>query len=541
MPPSCPCHFLDLPPELIIQILGELAVTDLRKCEDTNNRFLRSLIRDSIVIQYGVDKQLACVEDTPYGARNYLVSDRVQELSRFRRAWLEFTCSRLRTVHFDPRTPDIDYFASDIYFLGQARDPESQLCMEIAYMDLSETIDPDTDRGWWHLEVGEPVLNFVSAIEEHNLLAIITYSHHKTIPEMSSVWILLRNFSTRQAHELAEQPRIRVHDAHIDDGVPIATLEIVGDHLLLVIRYHGIEDAVNKDINGEMLIYNWKTGLLRAAPVGISTIGATFLAEDVILMPSAKDNRMDILAIVPSGGVEAVLSLEFPPLSPGYSMTSFYCTGSPSPIGRASYAKPRNCRRYKSNFEQSLVTVFVEFSHGEDASEFIFVFPRSAFLPGIRSRLRSNNIEHTIMPWHAWGPLSTHWLNTDNMAPPLFRMSHGQRVACISPDARDTPAPIRVLDFNPDTARLVQQLEQQGHSLPLENITLHGVVLREWRVMNHPAFMTRVVSSLPYIETESTELFDYDTVAITEDSILGIKYVDLNNFQLESMDVLHFG
>ncbi|KAJ6473389.1 hypothetical protein C8R47DRAFT_1221530 [Mycena vitilis] len=505
MPPSsdsCVCHFLELPPELIIQILVQLDVTDLSNCADINNRFLQSLIRDSVVIQYGVDKQLACVEDTPYGTRKYSIPDRVQELSRLRRAWLEFNCSPLRTIYFVPCTPDIDHFASDIYFLSRATHSESHLCTEISYVDLSETTNADTNWGWCHFDVGEPVVIFASAIEEHNLMAIITYSYHKTMRIMYSVWILLRDFSTQQPHKLAEQPRILVHDTHMDDGIPIATLEIVGDRLLLAIRYHEIEDPIDKDVAGKMLVYNWKTGALEADPVDICTIGATFLAEDVILMPKAKDNRLDFLTIV-GDGAGASLSLELPPLSPGYSMTSFHCTGSPTPIGRGSYyAKPRNDRRYKSNTEQSLVTVFVEFSHGDDASEFIFVVHRSALLQEIRRS--SSTTERTTIPWHAWGPPMVHWLEIENMAQPLFSMSHGQRVVWISPDARDTSAPIRVMDFNPDTARLLKQLDHPVRSVPSAKITSHPV-LRECRVMTHPVFATRVRSSLSYIETESAE------------------------------------
>ncbi|KAJ7619845.1 hypothetical protein DFH06DRAFT_1482871 [Mycena polygramma] len=185
-------HFFDLPTELIIKTLAELSVVDLRNCEATNNRFLSGLIRDSASLQYGVEKQLACVEDTPYSLRNNSLVERAQNLRLRQRAWLEFSCTHIRTITVDHVGTNLYELESDIYFLAGVEGPVSGLSQAIEYVRTSASQVPeDTRSDWEHLEIGRPVVDFSAAIDEHNLMAVVTYTPHRSDTHMLSVDIVL--------------------------------------------------------------------------------------------------------------------------------------------------------------------------------------------------------------------------------------------------------------------------------------------------------------------------------------------------------------
>lgn len=163
-------HFLDLPSEILILILQIITVEDLRSCVQTNNRFLRGTICDSLILRYGAVKQVACVEDTPYSLEKYRLADRAVHIQHYQRAWLHFSCTLIRNITVTFESAEAYDFASDIYFLGGVPDPVTAMSTEIRYAALPAPEEPQ-DTDWTPIEIGKPVLDFATAIEEHNLLA----------------------------------------------------------------------------------------------------------------------------------------------------------------------------------------------------------------------------------------------------------------------------------------------------------------------------------------------------------------------------------
>ncbi|KAJ6506175.1 hypothetical protein C8R47DRAFT_1101479 [Mycena vitilis] len=525
-------HFFDLPTELIIKTLADLSVVDLRNCEATNNRFLSGLIRDSASLQYGVEKQLACVEDTPYSRCNNSLVDRAQNLRLRQRAWLEFSCTRSRTITVDRVGTNVYELESDIYFLAGIAGPVSGLSQEIEYVHLpASQVPEDTRSGWEHLEIGRPVVDFTAAVDEHNLIAVVTYTPHRSDSHILSVDVVLLELATRKHHQLARKPVIHVHDVDTFRNVPETVIDIAGDHLLLAIIY----DDEAKDLN-LLYIFDWKSGMPRMDPVAISNVGVTFLAEDTILLTKGNSNSLDVFRIPRAG--EAVIqihSFHLPPLIPPYCVTSAVCKGTPNCMGANSHPTPASRRRYTSDFEKSLIVVTfqitVDDDDDDDGEEFLFVFLRNELMDMFENR--TNDTEHSSTDWPLWGPPLTRWLN---MGRRNFHMSYGRRFVWTSADGPGDYQPIHILDFNPDAAILAREINRLPPTAAIRVVTHDEATFTRCQAFQNP-----VVSRLPYVETVSTECFTYPSIAISDDKILGFKFSDSGDFVVQSVDVLQFG
>ncbi|KAJ7619858.1 hypothetical protein DFH06DRAFT_1341938 [Mycena polygramma] len=520
-------HFFDLPTELIIKTLTELSVVDLRNCEATNNRFLSGLIRDSASLQYGVEKKLACIDDTPYSLWNNSLVDRARNLRLRRRAWLEFSCIHTRSITVDHAATSLYELESDIYFLAGVGGRVSGLSNAIKYVHIpASEVPKGTGSDWEHLEIGRPVVDFAAAIDAHNLMAVVTYTPHRSDNYMLSVDIVLVDFSTRKHHQLARKPVIHVHDVETFRNVPGTVIDIAGDHLLLAIIY----DDEAKDLN-LLYIFDWKFGIPRMAsidPVAISDTGATFLAEDTILLPNGKGNSLDVYRIPRTGEAAIQIhSFHLPPLMPSYCVTSAICKDSPT----CSQATSATRRRYTSDFEKSLVVVSFDITVDDDdeGEQFLFVFLRNEFMDMLEDR---TNTGHSSTEWPLWGRSLTRWLD---MSGTNYHMSHGRRFVWISNEGDDLQ-PIYVLDFNPDAVTLAREMNTISPTA-----AIHVVPRHEVKITRYHAFQGLVESTLPYVETVSREDFTYHSVAINEDNILGFKFTDSDDFAVKSIDVLQFG
>ncbi|KAJ7603891.1 hypothetical protein DFH06DRAFT_1392564 [Mycena polygramma] len=464
-------HFFDLPTELIIKTLTELSVVDLRNCEATNNRFLSGLIRDSASLQYGVEKKLACIDDTPYSLWNNSLVDRARNLRLRRRAWLEFSCIHTRSITVDHAATSLYELESDIYFLAGVGGRVSGLSNAIKYVHIpASEVPKGTGSDWEHLEIGRPVVDFAAAIDAHNLMAVVTYTPHRSDNYMLSVDIVLVDFSTRKHHQLARKPD----------------------------------------------------------PVAISDTGATFLAEDTILLPNGKGNSLDVYRIPRTGEAAIQIhSFHLPPLMPSYCVTSAICKDSPT----CSQATSATRRRYTSDFEKSLVVVSFDITVDDDdeGEQFLFVFLRNEFMDMLEDR---TNTGHSSTEWPLWGRSLTRWLD---MSGTNYHMSHGRRFVWISNEGDDLQ-PIYVLDFNPDAVTLAREMNTISPTA-----AIHVVPRHEVKITRYHAFQGLVESTLPYVETVSREDFTYHSVAINEDNILGFKFTDSDDFAVKSIDVLQFG
>ncbi|KAJ7150550.1 hypothetical protein C8R43DRAFT_1236243 [Mycena crocata] len=527
-------QFLGLPPELLILILKDLDASDLRSCLKTNNRFLNSLVKGSLALLYGAAKQLACVEETQYFLTNYQLRDRSDFLRRLQHSWLDFTPTLIRTLTVGHDGDDILEFAWQFFFLAGPRDPHIFMSTSLKYAKIS-TVDRPHDDEWEHIEIGKPILDFTTAIQEHNLIAAVTYSPHLLNPaELASVDIVLLDFETQKHHALAAKPVIHVHDVELLFGLPEVTMEISGDHFLLSIGYADIEDS---DADA-LIIYDWKSGRRIMIPVASDDIGATFLADDSLLVANHGDNALDIYNIPSVGTATLAHSFLLPSLGPDYCVTSLLSKSGTNTLSSMSHCStPPSCsrQRYTNTPEDSIIVVSLQIGvrdadNDDDDESFTFVFHRSSLLRGLRHHTES---ARKTTPWYMWGPPVTRWFDARTMPSDLFIRAdlNGQRLAWLS---RDTPCPIHVLNFNPATLSAV--LAQQERPTPAQSVTQSSA-----SIISHPAFLDPVSSYLPYVETVSAQNFSYGILAMDEEHILGITFDNSTPWPPRSIDVLHFG
>ncbi|KAJ7616712.1 hypothetical protein DFH06DRAFT_1365315 [Mycena polygramma] len=491
-------HFLDLPTELIIKALAELSVFDLRNCEATNNRFLSGLIRDSASLH------------AP--------------------GWT-LRINTLATVTVKPAA-DSWKLVSDIYFMAGDRGPISGLSDVITYAHIqSPQACTDANPEWKHIEIGQPVVDFAAAIDEHNLMAVVTYTPHDSDTHMLSVDIVLLDFSTGKPHRLAIKAVIHVHDAETFRNVPEMTIDIAGNHLLLATLY----DDEAKDLN-LLYIFDWESGLPRMARSSCNLECWCYIPRRRYNTVTKRHRQLvGNLSDTTYRGRRDYPLLPSSPLVPSYCVTSIICKGSPSCLGSNSHATPASRRRYTSDFKKSLVVVSFEITVDDDdeGERFLFVFLRNEFMDMLEDR---TNRGHFFTEWFLWGRPLTRWLNMNRIgAGHFYSMSYGRRFVWISDDGDDLQ-PIWVLDFNPDAVNLVAEIKGQT-----PRAVIYVIPRSEVSLTRYHAFQSPIESTLPYVETISPENFSYHCVAMNEDNLLGITFDDSNNFAVQAVDILQFG
>ncbi|KAJ7192325.1 hypothetical protein GGX14DRAFT_595855 [Mycena pura] len=513
-------RLLTLPSELILACLAHLPFSDLTSCLKVGNRFLRDIILTSVLIRYRLELERYGVEETAALTSHLVISDRIQELRNREANWLNFTPRSRYTISVDFKTTSIYDLVSDVYLVGDTADPTTGLCKALKYIHTSGTETPQ----WNRIDIGKPIIDFGLALEEHDLLAAVTYTPQPGNPHMHSVDVLLLSFSAGSSHRLATHPTLHLQDVELDRGRPSITIEIVGRHLAISLMYWQDEDRDNDCL----YLYDWQRGVLKIVrpPLSVNTTGLVFLAVDILLVPSAADGTLDVFRIPESGSDALVLySFSLPLLQPDTPMSVFQCHAAPNP------RTARHTARATFTAHPADALIFVSFDTGDGhftTQQHTFVLHRASFLAAVRSLPET---ESSAVEWCAWGPACTCWLDPTERAARYITVACGQRVVSIAPDAWHHPAPIRVLDFNQ------VQVNWQRTQPPQDRVR---IVERD-EPLRSPAsfaFDEPVVSRLPYIETVSKETFDYHAVVITDDSIIGVRF---DGRTVQSLEVLRFG
>lgn len=74
--------------------------------------------------------------------------------------------------------------------------------------------------------------------------------------------LVLLNISTGQHHVMTTQPVIHVTETMVLQGHCSVMLEIVGDHLALLLTYEDHPDEIGGTHNDTFYLYDWRSGTL---------------------------------------------------------------------------------------------------------------------------------------------------------------------------------------------------------------------------------------------------------------------------------------
>lgn len=263
---------------------------------------------------------------------------------------------------------------------------------------------------------------------------------------------------------------------------------------------------------------------------------------------------MQIVKIPGGSIVEKIGSLCLPDLRPGSTIFSMTCwtddihtaqpdsrsssssspaihiTSSLSPSsGQYMYpAGPVPFKQYQSFLRCQPDKTLVQFRvyvQGADSpvpghvSHFSFVAHRGDLLRIVREghgRVTRRGDDRILgVSWEAWGPCYTRWSGVDVADAAWMASVSGQRQAIVSGDDHQK---IRIRDYNENTVR--------KHLLHLvDNIQSH-VVIAPTTTAHQGCFAEDIRSSLPYVESVSSQEYDYDAIQIDNNHIIGVKVSD---------------
>src|SRR5882762_10056699 len=114
---------LNLPPELLIQILSELPSNDIIFSGLLVNRSLHYLIRNSSLLQYHIEAKHAGVEDNPQSTMAN--AERLEALRRSEYAWSHFAVGKRINLPVRYRSSGLYDLTAGIYVLGELGDASS--------------------------------------------------------------------------------------------------------------------------------------------------------------------------------------------------------------------------------------------------------------------------------------------------------------------------------------------------------------------------------------------------------------------------------
>ncbi|CAA7261077.1 unnamed protein product [Cyclocybe aegerita] len=217
-------NLLQLPPEILLCVLEYLSPHNLVLCQLTN-RQLRTLIHNSVVLQYNMALAVARAEDNPYSSAP--LSKKLEHLRVSEDAWSmlkpKFKVEIL--VPVPHQTSGIYDLTGGAYLLGSIDQ------RAIHYIKLPRKLDDDTS--WRH-------------------------QRELTEPASYGIELTLREFSSGQRHPQAKEERILVMTSLFKK--PAISIEIVGDHIFLILTFHDYPEKPDDQV----FIYEWWSSILKA-------------------------------------------------------------------------------------------------------------------------------------------------------------------------------------------------------------------------------------------------------------------------------------
>lgn len=170
---------LDLPTELIVKILLYISPHDLVACQLTG-KFLRCIVQTSLQLQYASALEVAGVENN---LRSTLgLAEKLELLNAREEAWLHPAPNFTKDVRVNHVTSGIYDLTGGVYLLGNTSQRSVHYC--VLPSSQSDTVD------WKAIKVDRSLIDIGLAIEEHNLIAIITtyvFPPHSIMPYSSLV------------------------------------------------------------------------------------------------------------------------------------------------------------------------------------------------------------------------------------------------------------------------------------------------------------------------------------------------------------------
>ncbi|OJT14821.1 hypothetical protein TRAPUB_8615 [Trametes pubescens] len=169
---------LDLPDELLVQIASYLALYELVLLQQVCARW-REVIRSNAALQYNIELRVAGMIDNP--ASRLVPGERLRILQRKEKAWRVLDMSDKRSLTLSHRPSGIYDLTGGTLLLGERRNGEGYAGTDAVHTIQLNAVSSNSgsqanDSSWTNIDLGKQVIDVGLAIQEHDLLAIVTYS-----------------------------------------------------------------------------------------------------------------------------------------------------------------------------------------------------------------------------------------------------------------------------------------------------------------------------------------------------------------------------
>ncbi|KAJ3495767.1 hypothetical protein NLJ89_g10576 [Agrocybe chaxingu] len=483
-----------------VHYFGYLRLLDLHRCRRVCH-LLKDTIDGSLHLQYQMQLELAGMRNNPNSKA--CVTSRLELLKTREKAWRTFDWSFVTNITVPCQSSGVYDLTPSAYLLGKTLSGDVFETTGIQSVQLPAKFPEDLETvsvEWNEFDFGMHIIDFGTAIEEHDLMACVSSVPDEDDRNASHIVVILLRYSTKRTHDGCQNPVIPICRARASQGQPSISIEVVGENLALTVVFNQ-DRAMSSDY---LYIFDWKTGRSKCDPIQVYNIGLVFLREDILVNPNIVRKSLDIYHI---------------PL-PLRSLRSLRPSPDPNPTANAAFPKyTRPTRPYANDPSDAIMIMTLEVSPFNRGSfrNYVMIVHRRALLQLALSALplRSGKGLLNLVSWDTWGPPVTRAMCS--LRPP----SAGTHAGRIIPLPRDT---IHVLDFNPWHVHLARRNPDPRELIVGTGEPREGKKEHEENICHaHEAFAQDIISRLPYVRCTSEEKWEfYEAVLMDEERILGV-------------------
>ncbi|TFK36862.1 hypothetical protein BDQ12DRAFT_633178 [Crucibulum laeve] len=433
-----------LPNELFVKILEFLDFRSLCRCRQTCH-LLQALVENTTALKYTIDLAISGQDDGLTSALG--TAERYALLKKYQAAWDNVTWKDERRLRM---------FHGGLWELYGGVLAQNNSSGELVFYQLPSSIRGIEEKEWSHKHS-----KFLFHVRDFgmdpssDLLVLIQAPQWVGANADHTHRIHLRSLSTAGQHPSARTP-VLTHIQDERDAGYSYTIQISGD-------YVGILFNTMLTGENELLIWNWKKGILEIDVVGDEVNSYAFLSERyvVICLIAMSDTYecvepslfvLDFLAETPErqgfSDLEHVVFFRYPPLQSTVEIVEFDIRSDPAPEW-----KPHPDFRVPFHINDSarvyVLSLWVQ-GQGQELECIVHFVPRSTFY----SKVNHIDSETPSISWEDWGPSGSRLLVPSRAHSSAWVCYvYGSRYITSCENNQDDPSAgsqslVRVYDFN---------------------------------------------------------------------------------------------
>lgn len=505
---------LDLPTELLIEVLKYLRHHDLLRCQEVC-RTLHDLVRDCVELQYIIELAADNLVDGSRKPGSPSTAERLQLLLDRRRRWRELDWTQKVVVPIPGQCQAYELVGGTFAKSMSTTNAESWAGprhLNVTWLPTRDTPAHSIIRN----DLGIPTRDF--AIDpSQDLIALVEMDHGP----MTLLKIHIRTISTNKQHPQAAKPCLI---APVPFTIGTCFIQIVQDVVGMFFWLH----------EPSLLVWNWRTAevlvLCTAIDLPRGTWDFAFLSNRAYLVTSIGGNgSLELYTFGPDcfpvASPRHAVTLRLPEIKQGRAVINISTHSAPFLGGDATENVP-----FTASQDDRIHVMTI--TYGERHQRFHLFVKNSFLLSLITDKKRT-------LEWDEWGPENTRFFEHSTQFQWL-RYVHGQRVVLPpAPPRPDTERMMCVLDFNVHPKR-VRDPSAASPAAPRDHVYGYQVSADPTKAEAGTLFRRDVYTKLPYAVSHRNGIGFYTGFMIDDQRIIGMKESALAEGNFKDIDVFTF-